>query len=123
MIKEVEFTQERALGLKNALTIGKTFDIVSAYNKMIHYYIDSNRRGEQFMNELEKHSDIWEKDKEKYVLVDDEFGTGIFYIQGKQIMFVLIEDDALHDLIVCKMIECGNKKYSSLAELQAAVDV
>lgn len=50
-------------------------------------------------------------------------GTGIFYIQGKQIMFVLIEDDALHDLIVCKMIECGNKKYSSLAELQVAVDV
>lgn len=75
------------------------------------------------MNELEKHKEIWETDKENYVLVNDEFGKGIFYIQGKEIMFVLIEDETLHDSIVCKMLECGNKQYGSFAELQAAVDV
>lgn len=75
------------------------------------------------MNELEKHKDIWGADKEKYVLVEDELGEDIFYIKGKEIMFVLIEDDALHDSIVCKMKEFGNKKYSSLMELQAVVGI
>lgn len=75
------------------------------------------------MNELEKHKDIWGVDREKYVLVVDELGEDIFYIKGKEIMFVLIEDDVLHDSIVCKMKEFGNKKYNSLMELKTAIGV
>ena len=48
------------------------------------------------MNKLSEYSYIWKTDKEKYVL----------------------EDDDLLDMIIVKMIEYGNKKYSSVTELQ-----
>lgn len=70
------------------------------------------------MNKLSEYSYIWETDKEKYVLVDDDLGRSIFFIKDKEIMFFLLEDDDLLDMIICKMIESGNKKYSSVIELQ-----
>lgn len=70
------------------------------------------------MNKLSEYSYIWETDKEKYVLVDDDLGRSIFFIKDKEIMFFLLEDDDLLDMIICKMIESGNKKYSSVTELQ-----
>lgn len=70
------------------------------------------------MNKLSEYSHIWETDKEKYVLVDDDLGRSIFFIKDKEIMFFLLEDDDLLDKIICKMIESGNKKYSSVTELQ-----
>ncbi len=41
--KELENKEIYEKLLENALAIGKTFDIVSAYNKMIQYYIDSKQ--------------------------------------------------------------------------------
>ena len=70
------------------------------------------------MNKLSEYSYIWETDKEKYVLVDDDLGRSIFFIKDKEIMFFLLEDDDLLDMIICKMIESRNKKYSSVTELQ-----
>ena len=70
------------------------------------------------MNKLSEYSYIWETDKEKYVLVDDDLGRSIFFIKDKEIMFFLLEDDDLLDMIICKMIESENKKYSSVTELQ-----
>ncbi len=61
------------------------------------------------MNKLSEYSHIWETDKEKYVLVDDDLGRSIFFIKDKEIMFFLLEDDDLLDMIICKMIESGNK--------------
>lgn len=73
---------------------------------------------EKAMNKLREYSYIWETDKEKYVLVDDALGKSIIFIKNKEIMFCLLEDEVLLNLIIRKMIECGNKKYSSFAELQ-----
>ena len=70
------------------------------------------------MNLLEEYSYIWQTDKDKYVLLRDELGNSILFIKGKEIMFFLIEDDALHELIISKMMEHGNKIYNSIAEIQ-----
>lgn len=70
------------------------------------------------MNELNELSYIWEKEKDKYVLLKDKLDNSILYINEKEIMFVLIEDDELDDLIISKMIESGNKVYNSIDELQ-----
>ena len=66
---------------------------------------------------LDEYSYIWQTDKDKYVLLNDELGNSILFIQEKEIMFFLIEDDALLELI-SKMIEHGNKKYNNIAEIQ-----
>lgn len=67
---------------------------------------------------LDEYSYIWQTDKDKYVLLNDELGNSILFIQEKEIMFFLIEDDALLELIISKMIEHGNKKYNNIAEIQ-----
>lgn len=70
------------------------------------------------MNELNELSYMWEEEKDKYVLLNDKLDISILYINEKEIMFVLIEDDELDDLIISKMIESGNKVYNSINELQ-----
>ena len=70
------------------------------------------------MNRLDEYSYIWEVDKDKHVLLSDDLGDSILYIKEKEIMFVLIEDDELHNMIISKMLEHGNKLYNSIAELQ-----
>lgn len=75
------------------------------------------------MNLLEKYSYIWQTDKDKYVLLRDELGNSILFIKGKEIMFFLIEDDALHELIISKMMEHGNKIYNSIAEIQKDIGI
>ena len=73
------------------------------------------------MDELNKCSYIWKEDKDKYILLNDESGKSIFYINGENLMFLLVEDDILYDLIIAKMVESGNKVYNSFAEMQEAV--
>ncbi|MBO4997313.1 MAG: hypothetical protein J6D02_04875 [Lachnospira sp.] len=73
------------------------------------------------MSLLNEYSYIWEEDRDKYVLVTDELGESIFYINGKEIMFFLIEDDMLDTLIINKMLENGNRIYKSIEELQASL--
>lgn len=75
------------------------------------------------MNLLEEYSYIWQTDKDKYVLLRDELGNSILFIKGKEIMFFLIEDDALHELIISKMMEHGNKIYNSITEIQKDIDI
>lgn len=75
------------------------------------------------MNLLEEYSYIWQTDKDKYVLLSDELGNSILFIKGKEIMFFLIEDDALHELIISKMMEHGNKIYNSIAEIQKDIGI
>lgn len=75
------------------------------------------------MDELNEFSYMWESEKDKYVLLNDELGNSILYINGKEIMFVLIEDDVLDDLIINKMIENGNKVYNNIVELQETVGI
>ena len=75
------------------------------------------------MNMLEEYSYIWQTDKDKYVLLNDELGNSILFIKEKEIMFFLIEDDALLDLIISKMMEHGNKIYNSIAELQKDIGI
>ena len=75
------------------------------------------------MNLLEEYSYIWQTDKDKYVLLRDELGNSILFIKGKEIMFFLIEDDALHELIISKMMEHGNKIYNSIAEIQQDIGI
>ena len=75
------------------------------------------------MNLLEEYSYIWQTDKDKYVLLNDELGNSILFIKGKEIMFFLIEDDVLLDLIISKMMEHGNKIYNSIAELQKDIGI
>ena len=75
------------------------------------------------MNLLEEYSYIWQTDKDKYVLLSDELGNSILFIKGKEIMFFLIEDDALHELIISKMMEHGNKIYNSITEIQKDIDI
>ena len=70
------------------------------------------------MKNVNEYSYIWEEDKEKYVLVSDEYGDDIFEIGGTELMFLLIEDDALAELIVENMIKNGNKVYKSIVELK-----
>ena len=45
------------------------------------------------MSDLNEYSYIWEKDKEKYVLLDDEISKSILFLDDNKIMFYLIEDD------------------------------
>lgn len=74
------------------------------------------------MEKLNECSHIWEEDKDKYILLNDaELGKSIFYINNKNLMFFLVEDDTLLDLIIAKMIENGNKVYNSMAEMQEAI--
>ena len=74
------------------------------------------------MNTLSEYSYIWEADKDKYVLLDDELGSSILFINDdKEIMFLLIEEDALVDSIIAKMLENGNKVYNNIKELQEAI--
>lgn len=73
------------------------------------------------MDKLKEYSYIWEKDRDKYILLDDEFGTSIFTIDENGLVFVVIEDDILVDLIVAKMLENGNKVYNNIQELQEVV--
>lgn len=75
------------------------------------------------MNMLDEYSYIWQTDKDKYVLLNDELGNSILFIKEKEIMFFLLEDDALLDLIISKMIEHGNKIYNSIAELQKDINI
>ena len=70
------------------------------------------------MKNVNEYSYIWEKDREKYVLVSDEYGDDIFEIGGTELMFLLIEDDALVELIAENMIKNGNKVYKSIIELK-----
>ena len=62
-------------------------------------------------------------DKEKYVLLKDEFGTSILSVNGKEIMFLLIEDDIVADSVIAKMLENGNKVYNSITELKEAINI
>ncbi len=73
-------------------------------------------------NRLTKHSYMWEEDKDKYALLIDEVGCSIFNINGKELMFVVIEEEDLHDLIVQKMMNSGTECYRNFAELQEAVN-
>lgn len=75
------------------------------------------------MNKLDEYSYIWQTDKDKYVLLSDELGNSILFIKEKEIMFFLVEDDALLELIISKMMEHGNKIYNSIAELQKDIDI
>lgn len=75
------------------------------------------------MNKLNEYSYIWQTDKDKYVLLSDELGNSILFIKEKEIMFFLVEDDALLELIISKMMEHGNKIYNSIAELQKDIDI
>lgn len=75
------------------------------------------------MNALDEYSYIWQTDKDKYVLLKDELGNSILFIKEKEIMFFLIEDDVLLDLIISKMTEHGNKIYNSIAELQKDIGI
>ncbi len=75
------------------------------------------------MNMLDEYSYIWQTDKDKYVLLNDELGNSILFIKEKEIMFFLVEDDALLDLIISKMMEHGNKIYNSIAELQKDIGI
>lgn len=75
------------------------------------------------MNMLDEYSYIWQADKDKYVLLNDELGNSILFIKEKEIMFFLVEDDALLDLIISKMMEHGNKIYNSIAELQKDIGI
>ena len=75
------------------------------------------------MNMLDEYSYIWQTDKDKYVLLNDELGNSILFIKENEIMFFLIEDDALLDLIISKMMEHGNKIYNSIAELQKDIGI
>lgn len=75
------------------------------------------------MNLLEEYSYIWQTDKDKYVLLSDELGNSILFIKEKEIMFFLVEDDVLHELIISKMMEHGNKIYNSIAEIQKDIGI
>ncbi len=74
------------------------------------------------MHNLSEYAYMWESKKDEYVLVKDETGIDIFKIGGEEILFVLIEDDDLSNQIVLKMLECGNKIYDSICELQKAIE-
>lgn len=75
------------------------------------------------MDAINEYSYIWDTEKEKYVLLDDNVGKSILVIDGEEIMFFLIEEDALADLIIEKMINAGNKVYKSIEELQKTMGV
>lgn len=75
------------------------------------------------MNMLSEYSYIWETDKDKYVLLNDELGSSIIFINDKDIMFLLIDEDALVDSVIAKMMENGNKVYNNITELQEAIGI
>lgn len=70
------------------------------------------------MSNLDEFSNIWTIDKEKYVVLDDEYGKSVLYINDNRIMFVLIEDDELANQVIDRMIFEGNKIYTDINELQ-----
>lgn len=72
---------------------------------------------------LEEYSYIWQTDKDKYVLLHDELGDSILFIKEKEIMFFLLEDDMLYELIISKMMEQGNKIYNSITEIQKDIGI
>lgn len=75
------------------------------------------------MSMLDEYSYIWQTDKDKYVLLNDELGISIIFIKKKEMMFFLVEDDALLNLIISKMMEHGNKIYNSIVELQKDIGI
>ena len=70
------------------------------------------------MDKLIEYSYIWEEDREKYVLLDEEGGKSIWLIKEGELMFLLIEDDVLANAISERMLMAGNKVYNSIMELQ-----
>lgn len=73
------------------------------------------------MSDLNEYSYIWEKDKEKYVLLDDEISKSILFLDDNKIMFYLIEDDELVEQIINRMLAAGNKIYTSITELRNSI--
>lgn len=70
------------------------------------------------MSNLDEFSYIWTINKEKYVVLDDEYGKSVLFINDNRIMFVLIEDDELANQVIDRMIFEGNKIYTDINELQ-----
>lgn len=70
------------------------------------------------MDSLNELSYVWESDKDNYILWNHERGYSILCIEGKELSFLLIEDDELHHAVVTKMLESGNVVYNSIDELQ-----
>ncbi len=70
------------------------------------------------MSDLEKYDYIWSTDKDKYVLIDDDFEKSILCVNEKKVVFVLLEDDTLTKNIIDNMLKSGNKTYNSINELQ-----
>ncbi len=74
------------------------------------------------MNILNEYTFIWEREKDKYVILEDQFGKSIFNIQNNALSILLIEDDNIKSLVLQKMIDNGNQVYHSIEELQLLVE-
>ena len=73
------------------------------------------------MDSLNELSYIWESDKDNYVLLKDEIGYDFFCIEGKELGYLLIEDNELADAVVAKMLESGNVVCNGINELDEAL--
>ena len=69
------------------------------------------------MDNILEYVNMWNKDKNRYVLVKDELGESIFEMTEKEIMYCLIEDEKVQREVVKIMEREGNETFYSMAEL------
>lgn len=70
------------------------------------------------MDNVLEYAYMWNEEKDRYVLVKDELGKGIFEITEKEIMYCLIEDETVLREVVKIMEREGNQTFYSMAELK-----
>lgn len=73
------------------------------------------------MDSLNELSYVWESDKDNYILWHHDRRYNILCIKGKELGFLLIEDDELHHAVVTKMLESGNVVCNSIEEIDEAL--
>ena len=69
------------------------------------------------MDNILEYVNMWNKDKNRYVLVKDDLGESIFEMTEKEIMYCLIEDEKVQREVVKIMEREGNETFYSMAEL------
>ena len=69
--------------------------------------------------DIEAYSYLWTTKKDAYVLVETRHGFGI--VNKVDQMVLLVEDDALEDALVQKMLSEGCKVYKDILEAYSDV--
>ena len=68
---------------------------------------------------IDEYSYLWTTEKDKYVLVNTEFGYGIVNKTAQTVLS--ISDEDIYQAVIQKMLDEGNKIYENILDAYADV--